>query len=116
MIHQIGETILFVGGIFRNSNSISEILSSPVIDSCFEMLKKKFEIIVIDSPPATVSPEGLAICSKVDGVILVVEAERVRWPVAQNTKENILRNGGKIIGIVFNKHRHYIPEFVYQRL
>jgi len=116
VIKQVSDFTLFVGGISKNPSSIAQLFSSPRIEVCLEQLKQLFDIIVIDSPPATVSADGLTICSKVDGVILAVEAEKVRWPVAQNTKENILRNGGKILGIVFNKRKHYIPESVYQRL
>ena len=73
-------------------------------------------MVLIDSPPAVAYPDGLAICSKADGVLLVVAADGTRWPVVESVKERISRNGGKILGVVFNKRRHYIPEFVYRRL
>ena len=62
------------------------------------------------------APSGLAVSSQVDGVILVVEAERTRWPVAASVKESIERGGGRLLGVVFNKRRHYIPAFIYRRL
>jgi hypothetical protein len=31
-------------------------------------------------------------------------------------KEKILRGGGKVIGVVFNKQQHYIPQSIYNRL
>ena len=114
--YQVGRRSLFVGAITQFSSPVPQIFSNPGIDVFWRKLKQSFDLILIDSPPTTVSSEGLAICGKVDGVILVVEAEQVRWPVVQNTKENILRNGGKILGIVFNKRQHYIPKFIYTRL
>jgi Mrp family chromosome partitioning ATPase len=114
--YQVGRRNLFLGAITQFSSPVPQIFSNPGIDTFWKKLKQRFDLILIDSPPTTASPEGLAICGKVDGVILVVEAEQVRWPVVQNTKENVLRNGGKILGIVFNKRQHYIPEFVYKRL
>jgi Mrp family chromosome partitioning ATPase len=52
----------------------------------------------------------------VDGVIFVVEAEKTRWPVALAAKEKIVSHGGNILGMVFNKRRFYIPEFVYRKI
>jgi protein-tyrosine kinase len=62
------------------------------------------------------SPDGIAIARRVDGVVLVLEAEKTRGPVAENLKERIQKNGGNLLGIIFNKRRHYIPEFLYKRL
>jgi len=82
----------------------------------FEKLRQRFDLILIDSPPATTSPDGLDISPKVDGIVLVVEADKTRWPVAESVKERIKRSGGKILGIVLNKRRYYIPNFIYKRL
>ena len=46
----------------------------------------------------------------------MVEAERTRRQVVENVKNKIARNGGNIIGVVFNKRKYYIPEFIYRRL
>jgi protein-tyrosine kinase len=81
-----------------------------------EGLKNKYELILIDSSPATISPESVAISRFADGVVLVIEAERTRRQVIESVKSRIERNGGNVLGIVFNKRRYYIPEFIYKRL
>jgi Mrp family chromosome partitioning ATPase len=73
-------------------------------------------LILIDSPPATISSDGLAISKKVDGVVLVLEAENTRWPIVESVKSLIERNGGNLLGMVFNKRRYYIPDSIYRRL
>jgi len=73
-------------------------------------------LILVDSPPATTSPEGFALMRKADGVVLVVEADKTRWPVVESVKERILQHGGNVLGLVLNKRRYHIPEFVYRRL
>ena len=78
--------------------------------------KDRFDLIIIDTPPATLFPDGLALVRQVDGVVLVFEAERTRWPVTLSVKKNILKNGGKILGVVFNKRRFYIPQWLYKWL
>jgi len=52
----------------------------------------------------------------VDGVVLVLEADKTRKPVAENLKNRILQNGGNLLGMVFNNRRYHIPEYVYKRL
>ena len=58
----------------------------------------------------------MGLVSQVDGVILVVEAEKTRWQVALNVKEKILQHGGNLLGVVFNKRQFYIPNFIYKYL
>lgn len=99
-----------------NNGATRGIFDSPEIHGLLDQLKGLFEFVLIDSPPVTESQEALSICRKVDGVVLVVEAETTRWPVAVKAKEEIIKNGGNIIGMVFNKRQYYIPKFVYKRL
>ena len=47
---------------------------------------------------------------------VVMEAETTRGPVARATIETIERFGGKVLGLVFNKRRFYIPRWIYRRL
>lgn len=102
--------------ISQNTILYPQYFYSPKISVFWEKLKERFDLILIDSPPASASPDGIAISSKVDGVVLVLEAEKTRGPVAQNLKDRIQKNGGNLLGIIFNKRRHYIPEFLYKRL
>ena len=79
-------------------------------------IRKQFDMIIIDSTPITCSEDGLELCAAVDGVVMVVEAEKTRSFVISNLNERIVRNGGKLLGVVFNNQRHYIPEWLYKRL
>ena len=115
-LYQIGETRLFVSPSSRNFVSDLHTLNSLLIDDFWKKLRERFDLILIDSPPATISADGLALSSKVDAIVLVVEAEKTRWPVAESVKDRINRSGGNILGIVLNKRRLYIPEWVYKRL
>ncbi len=79
-------------------------------------IRTQFDYIVIDSPALSLSDAALTFCSIVDGVILVVEAESTRAPIVHHLRERIIQHGGHILGVVFNKQRHYIPEWFYKRL
>jgi capsular exopolysaccharide synthesis family protein len=111
-----GHESLSVGFLSREGTSVCELLASRHVSTLFEALRNQFDLILIDSPSVTASPDCLSICARVDGVVLVVEAENTRWPVAEATKEKIIKSGGNILGVVLNKRQYHIPEFVYRRL
>jgi capsular exopolysaccharide synthesis family protein len=79
-------------------------------------LRKRFEYVLIDAAPVGTYPEGAVLCDKVDSVILVVKHGSTRREVVVRTKETITRAGGRILGIVLNRRRFPIPEFLYKRL
>lgn len=89
---------------------------SPTIADFWNSLREKYDLVLIDSAPSSVSPDGIEISRGVDGVVMVVEAEKTRWQVVENLKQKIEDRGGNILGIVFNKRRFYIPDSIYRRL
>jgi protein-tyrosine kinase len=114
--HQIGDSRLFISPSCNSATSTPEIFDSPRFESLWNNIRDRFDMVLVDSPPLTVSADGLAIASRVDGVILVLEADKTRWQTAKNVKDNITRVGGKVLGIVFNKRRYYIPQSIYNLL
>lgn len=115
-LYRVEDTSLFISAMSINSTYTADLFDSPKIDAIWEQLKKRFDMIIVDSPPAGSSSIGYAICRTVDGVIIVIEAENTRWPVVLSVKERILQNGGNIIGTIFNKRKYYIPHWLYRRL
>jgi len=113
--HRIGQSKLFVSPSCNSAVSTPEIFNDKFDHMC-ENLRQGFDLVLIDSAPLTVSPDGLAIASKVDGVILVVEAEKTRWQTARGVRDNISRVGGNILGVVLNKRHYYIPQSIYKYL
>jgi len=113
---QSEECSLYLMPLFERTMLTPGTLDKVKDGAFWEPLKERFELIIVDSPPATLFPDGPGIVSQVDGVILVVEAERTRWQVALAVKEKIVKHGGNVLGIVFNKRRYYIPQFIYRHL
>jgi Mrp family chromosome partitioning ATPase len=79
-------------------------------------VRDRFAFILVSSPPINRSTAGLNLCPRVDGVVLVVEAEGTSAPVVRNVRDHIMNARGNILGVVFNKQRYYIPEWIYARL
>ncbi len=116
LFDRIEDSNLFVCPSFNNGTLSPEVFDSRLMGDFFARLRNRFDLVVIDSPPLSLSPDGLAVARKADGVVLVVEAERTRWKVAENSKERIFKSGGNVLGFVFNKRRFYIPKRLYRRL
>ena len=113
---QVEDSSLYVMPLFQQSSLNPRTLDSAKNAMFWETLKDRFDMIILDTPPATLYPDGLALVRHVDGVILIVEAEKTRWPIALSIKDKIVKNGGNVLGVVFNKRRFYIPEWLYKRL
>jgi capsular exopolysaccharide synthesis family protein len=92
------------------------VIDAPAIADLFGALRDRFDLVLVDCAPATVFPDSLAIGPKADGVVLVLAAESTRWPVVQNVCHQVEKAEGRVVGVVFNKRRYYIPGSIYARL
>ena len=97
-------------------SSQSTRLHSPRLGEVLQHLRQRHDLIVIDSPPANKSLDGVAISHHADGVVLVVEAEKTRSSAVRKLQERITKSGGHILGMVLNKRHYYIPAFIYKYL
>ena len=52
----------------------------------------------------------------VDGVILVVEADRTKRDQIQRAQQTIEMANGKLLGLVLNKRRYVVPKWIYRGL
>lgn len=116
IFHQIKDSSLYVAEIPMNENSESLICELPQIEALFEEMKKEFDLILLDSPPAKTNMECILLSRSVDGVVLVVEAEKTRWQAVDKVKTSIEDRDGKILGVVLNKRRYPIPSFIYNKI
>lgn len=89
---------------------------SPRLALLLEKIKTEFDLILVDSPAASSGGEGQMLASWVDGIVLVVEAGKTRWQVVDRVKRDIEARNGKILGVVLNKRRYPIPNFIYNRI
>ena len=92
------------------------IFEEAAFETQFENLKAQGDWVLFDSPPLNSYTDALALAGKVDGVVLVAQAEKTRWEVVQESKARLEKSGGRILGVVLNKRRFHIPGWVYKRM
>jgi capsular exopolysaccharide synthesis family protein len=91
------------------------LIESPKFDVFLETARQKYEYIILDIPPIQTSPYCRVLCAKADGVVLVIRSGKTRREVALRTKKELEEAGGKILGVVLNRRKCYIPNFIYER-
>lgn len=79
-------------------------------------LRDEFSIVIFDLPAVEDLSSCFSLAGKLDGVLLVVEAERVRSHVAVKAKQMLEECHAKLIGAVFNKRRKHLPNWLYRKL
>ena len=72
--------------------------------------------MVVDSPALSDWFDPVMIANQMDAVVLVINAESTRAPVARNLRDRLMEVGGPVIGSVLNRRRYHIPRFLYRRL
>ena len=113
---RVGETNLYFAPISIQATMVPPINDLAMTVNVWNKLKEKFDLILIDSSSDNNSSEGVALSRHVDGVIIVLEAEKTRRQTVLKLKNRIIANGGTIIGVVLNKRRYHIPAYIYEKL
>jgi Mrp family chromosome partitioning ATPase len=104
-------------GTFGESGEMNAIASDvETVRSMVSNVSAGFELVILDLPPVSESVVGPALVKAVDGVVLVVEAERTRAQSIRATHKTLQMYGGNVLGVVLNKRKFHIPGVVYRRL
>jgi cellulose biosynthesis protein BcsQ len=85
-------------------------------DDCISVLRSQFDYVLIDCPSLRTSADVLGIAPLVDGVVLVVEANRTQPRQILHAERQIETAGGVIRGHILNKRKYFVPDWIYQRL
>ncbi|MCX6639758.1 MAG: CpsD/CapB family tyrosine-protein kinase [bacterium] len=94
----------------------ADLLGSLLMKGLLDECRRRFQFILIDSAPATLHAETLALAKQVESVLLVIQAGHTRWEVAASAKKALLKVNPRLLGVVLNQRKYYIPEWIYQRI
>ena len=92
-----------------------DLLGSEKMREILEKLRQSFDLIVIDSPPATFMTDAAVISGLCDGVILVVHGQRTPVGLARQAMERLAMVQAHILGVVLNGVDIRNPEYAYYR-
>jgi hypothetical protein len=83
---------------------------------CIQLLRSEFAHTIIDCPALEESGDLLSVAPFVDGVIVVVEANRTRREQPYQAEQSIVAAGGTLLGYILNKRSYEVPQWLYRRL
>lgn len=86
------------------------------LEDVLKDLKKSYSLIIVPTPGIISNPVAAILSRVYDGIVFVVEAERTRAPVVKQALQSLGASNDKVLGMVLNKQRHYIPNWLYSRL
>jgi len=87
----------------RSKSGEIMIFNDSAIKEVVDTLRRRFRWTVLDLPPADERSACLALAGSLDGVLLVVEAERVDGEAGRRICERLRRSEANILGVVYNK-------------
>jgi capsular exopolysaccharide synthesis family protein len=105
--------VLATGGNYVGPVSLFD---SERFDAFLDNVRDEFDYVILDSAPISSFAEARVLCKKVDGVILVIESGKLRRQVALRAKRDLEDAGARILGVVLNRRKYYVPQWLYKRL
>ena len=86
-------------------------LSSPRMRELFDLLREKYDFILIDSPPILPLSDMNIFKEMVDGIVMIVRTERTTRDTVTKALDTL--GSDKVLGIVLNDVRQ-VPFLHYQ--
>lgn len=80
----------------------SELLGSQKMRHFVEQAKKRFDIVLLDSPPISSLADASILGAMVDGVLFIVKANMANRDLILKAKEQLETVGANIIGVALN--------------
>ena len=95
----------------RRPSAPYEVLKSPRVGELFAEARRKYDYVIVDTPPLVSVPDGRVFGKWVDGFLIVVAAHRTPRKLLEEALN--LMEPTKIVGIVFNGDDRHVSRGSY---
>jgi len=92
------------------------LFESPLLALHIQQVKTQADWVLFDAPPVSSCPDAILLAGKGGGVIMVIQAGKTRWEVAQEALGQLKDGGAKVIGVFLNRREYPIPAWLYKRI
>jgi len=111
--HVANLSLVTAGSQLQNPSALFE---PGKTDAIVRLTKAEADWVLFDAPVISAFNDAIVLSPGMDGVVLVVRAEKTRWEVAQNARERLESGKANILGVVLNDRKLRIPGWIYRRL
>lgn len=84
---------------------LGQLLRECDIGKMLEMLKARFDFILLETDAVNWTDEVAALAGSADGVILVAQKETMRGPAMQTARQKLQKAGAHVLGAVLSRPR-----------
>lgn len=81
----------------------TELLSSKMMANAIESARQVFDYVIVDTAPVGMVIDAAVLAPYCDGAVIVLDAGRVKYKVAQNVVKAFKNTGTPVLGVVMNK-------------
>jgi Mrp family chromosome partitioning ATPase len=94
----------------------TDLLNSQNYLALLEQFRRNFYFTILDSPPILDSVDVAHLAGPTMGLVIVVEARRLKHEVIQHGLANVRSQNVNVLGTVLNKRAFAIPSFLYKKI
>jgi non-specific protein-tyrosine kinase len=81
----------------------AEMLDSRRMTEILQTLRQRFDVVIVDSPPALVVADASILASRCSGALLIVDSGRTRSESARQVVTVLNRSQVKLLGVMLNR-------------
>jgi receptor protein-tyrosine kinase len=94
---------LYALGTRAAEGNPTELLAGPRMRAVIAELTKRFDLVLIDSPPVLPVADAIILSGYVDGVLVVTAGGQTRRAELRRTSQKLAQGGAPVVGAVLNK-------------
>ncbi|MHC4992065.1 MAG: polysaccharide biosynthesis tyrosine autokinase [Planctomycetota bacterium] len=99
---ELGISVMTAG---RPDHRIIERLNNGQFDSVMADLRHRFDLVLVDSPPAIVAGDSLVLANKVEAAVLVVRAYQAERGLVARLMNQLVDAQCELLGVILNRPR-----------
>jgi tyrosine-protein kinase Etk/Wzc len=94
----------------------ARLVSQPLVRRFLSEFGVRYDYVIFDAPAVLEAPETVVLGGAVDTSILVLRAASTKTGVVNRAVDSLAKAGVPLLGVVLNRRRLDIPEFIYKRI
>jgi Mrp family chromosome partitioning ATPase len=79
-------------------------------------LRERFKYVIVNAAPIIAHPDTALLATKVDGVIMIAQADKSRLDELSAAKEEFERVNANIMGVVLSRRKEHLPKVLADRV
>ncbi|MHC5006273.1 MAG: GumC family protein [Planctomycetota bacterium] len=99
---ELGISVMTAG---RPASRVIERLNNGQFDSLMADLRHRFDLVLVDAPPAVVAGDSLVLANKVDAAVLVVRAYQEQRGLVARLVNQLVDAQCELLGVILNRPR-----------